>query len=209
MSNSMINFVNIDAEIEKSLIIGLRTVFSFDPDFPYNESPSASRISISSAYPRKDDPMGIVHIVVISEGYQTSQQSLYNNFSDDIIEEGRVVGKKYRAAIPYSATLVCLAEGDAIAKDLANRVVSYLSFAAADLFNDILKLNIQACARTRGGPQRQIPEKAFAHTVSINGVLNWTGVMKNAAADIRPVAGIVGSEGGLIEIRGTEKTNTP
>lgn len=199
-----INFLNIDEEIERRLILGLRRVFEDDPDFTFRDDLKTGKIVISSAYPSKDDPMSIIQIVVISEGYQISQQSLYNNYANDIIEEGKVVGRKFRATIPYSATLVCLAEGDGIAKDLSNRVISYISFVAAELFNDILNLNIQACARTRGGPQRQIPEKAFAHTVSINGVLNWTGTMKADVSDITVATGIKGPAGGLITVRDKE-----
>jgi hypothetical protein len=87
--------------------------------------------------------------------------------------EGVIVGSKHALNVPYSTSLVCLAPTDSSAKDLANNVVNYV-WMLTEIFNNALCLNIQSVGKSPGGPQRQIPDKAFAHTVSVSGNLNLT-----------------------------------
>jgi len=167
--------LDLEYALESSFVTGLRAVFKFDDAFPYIHESAETKLLITSTFPEKDHDMKIPQIIVSVGGLQINQTSFYNNYHGDIIKDGVVIGKRFATNIPYSVSLVCLASKDGTAKDLANKVFKYISFTTSEIFNDDLRLNIQSVGRSSGGPQRQMPDKAFGHTVSVSGVLNWIG----------------------------------
>ncbi len=179
MTEAMINMLNIEYDLEESLVTGLRATFMYDDTFTYNEDLSQSKCIITSSFPEKEQDIKIPHIVVVISNLSISKTSLSNNFYDVIIEEGIQVGEKYASVVPYSASIICIANKDGEAKDLASKVLDYLSFTATDIFEDVLGLNIQNYSKSAGSPYRQMPDKAFAHTVNISGTANWIGEKRN------------------------------
>jgi len=170
--------IDIERAIETNLVTGLRTVFVTEEEHHYNKDMKVTKIIISGAFPSKDSEMKIPQLVVTQIGLSIQKTSLFGNYYGDIIENGIVVGQRFKTIVPYSASIVCLSSSDSSSKDLAGKVLNYITFVASEFFDNDLHLNIQGAQKSTGGPQRLVPNKAFAHTISINGTLHWAGIKK-------------------------------
>ena len=53
----MIPITDIEYELEKKFIKGLRAIFENDDDFRYNENDKESGVIITTDYPEKDAPL--------------------------------------------------------------------------------------------------------------------------------------------------------
>jgi len=168
--------VDIERFIETNIVTGLRTVFSTEEEHNYSKDSKATRIIISGAFPNKDAEMKIPQLVITQIAISIQKTSLFANYYGDIIENGIVKGQKFKTIVPYSVSIVCLSATDSSSKDLAGKVLNYITFAASEFFDNDLQLNIQGAQKAQGGPHRFVPNKAFAHTVSLNGTLHWSGV---------------------------------
>ncbi|MCX8074095.1 MAG: hypothetical protein N2749_00715 [Clostridia bacterium] len=172
----MVPIVDIEYELEKKFVKGLRAIFENDTDFSYNDNDIDTRIIITTEYPEKDIPSKTPHIIVTNIAYQINTQSFIgNNFYRDINYMGMKNGaQEYANVIPYSLSLICLAEW-ALSKDLANRLVQYIGFVAHDYLSEDLGLHVDSVSKNPTSPYNQYPEKLFQTTLSVQGHYYWTG----------------------------------
>jgi len=139
---------------------------------------------ISSNFPEGEVPLKLPNIIVEGISYEFSETSLNNNYLDDIMEAGVVVGWRYATYILFSATITCIAEKDGAAKNLANKVLNYIKFDAREIFSDACAMDIKSARKSPGGYRRNLPQNSFSHSVSLSGVLPWIG-------EIRPINPII------------------
>lgn len=175
------NVADIEYEIEKRFVLSLRKIFEFDDRFIYNKDEKITKIVITSEYPEKDAPLKTPHIVVAGISYQFDmQRTFYGNYNDlELDSSGKIViGENFVNVVPYSLSIICLGELFS-SKDLANKVVNYITLAARDVF-DGLNLNIASVGKGASGARSQQPEKIFETNVSVQGHVQWNGSVKAA-----------------------------
>ena len=170
------SILDIEYELEKKYIKGLKAIFEKDTDFSYNSSDEDTKVIITTDYPEGDTPFKTPHIVVSGIAYQLNPQNTFNNnFYRDVEYNGMANGaQEFANIIPFSLTLICLGEWS-LSKDLSNRLVQYLSFIAYSYFYDILGVQVMNISKSPTVPQSQFPEKVFETSVSIQGNLEWAG----------------------------------
>jgi hypothetical protein len=175
----LLNLINLEKEIEKRFVIGLRAIFENDSYFIYNEDDETTKVIITPEYPDKDIVLKTPHLIVTNISYNMdTQTSFYNNFYDTAYDKnGFEIGKKFATVIPYNANILCLAEYY-LSKDLANKVVDYAGFSAREVF-DYMGLNVKNLSKSPTGAQQQFPEKIFETAVSIQGHVEWHGSKTN------------------------------
>ena len=161
--------IDIEYELERKFIGSLRGIFEFDDKFIYNNNEQKTGIIITTDYPNKDVPGKVPHVILTSLAYEINMDSSFNRDYFGNIPNGQ----SYAKLVPYSLTLLCLGI-DYESKDLANKVVDYITFTASDVF-DAQNLNITHVSKGVSSPQEQYPEKVFGTPVTLNGNLNWVG----------------------------------
>lgn len=161
--------IDIEYELEKMFISSLRGIFEFDDKFIYNRDEKLTGVVVTTDYPEVDVPGKVPHLIITSIAYDVNMEAAFSrNFFGNVPN-----GQSYAQVVPYSLTIMCLAELYE-SKDLANKVVNYVTFQASDVFDD-LNLGIAHVSKGVSTPQRQYPEKVFGTPVSITGNLNWVG----------------------------------
>lgn len=170
--------------IEAKYVTALRAIFEYDDKFVYNENDELTKVIISPEYPDKEATLKTPQLVVTNIAYQYNRQtSFFGNLNRDLYDPitGRPIGQEYVNVIPYSLSCICLAEFF-ISKDLANRVMNYVTFIASEVFDGLL-LHISNVAKSPTVAQQQWPERMFETTVSIQGHVEWVGTKtKNLSA---------------------------
>jgi len=167
-------FHDIEREIEAKLIRGFRRIFEFDDQFRYNTNMGETGVVITPSFPDKEFPFKVPHIVIAEIGFDYNPEfSLSNNFYSDLAHNGIMnYGTQHVSTIPYSASLICLAEYD-MSRNLANRAFYYASFRAYEYLSNILKLNLKGISKSPTSMREQYPEKIFQTAVNIRGVANY------------------------------------
>jgi hypothetical protein len=166
--------VNIEYELEKRFVLALRAIFEIDDTFVYNDDEETTKLLIASEYPQQGTEIKIPRIIVtnISFGFN-SLNSINNNFYREVFVNGKY-GQEFLNIIPYNVNLMCLAPlFDS--KDLANKVLNYISFEASEVF-DAVQLNVMNVAKGVTVPQSQYPEKIFETPIAVQGKVDWKGV---------------------------------
>ncbi|MGL5718188.1 MAG: hypothetical protein ACRCX2_34605 [Paraclostridium sp.] len=174
------SYFDIEYEIEKRLITGLRSVFENDEYFVYNDNEDEEGLKITTDFPESDEfPFNNPHLVVANVNYQDNlHNSFAYNFMQDVNYKGMVNGlQKYFKIIPYTVTLICIGSRNN-SKDLASRTHHYISHIASYHFNEVLGLQIQEISKSATSPSKQYPNKVFETQVNIRGTLYWTGDKK-------------------------------
>jgi hypothetical protein len=167
--------VDIEYALEEKFVTALQGVFAFDDKFIYNEDDIQTKIIITPDYPEDNTPIKVPHLIVTGISYEFNlDTSMFRNFAGNVFgDNGIQTGNKYANIIPYSVTLICLAQLFE-SKDLANKVINYISFEASEAF-DYVGLNITRTIKGQSSPQTQFPEKIFQTPVTVTGNLHWTG----------------------------------
>lgn len=175
MGVGSIDVVDIERDIEGRFVTGLRAIFEMDSSFVYNEDDTKTKIMITPEYPEKGSSFYTPHLVVTNISYQFNRQnSFFKNYHQDIInDDGIYIGTKSANIVPYSLNVICLAEYF-VSKDLANKTVNYISYAASEVF-DIMGLNIQNVSKSPTAAQQQWAEHIFDTNVTVNGYVQWAG----------------------------------
>jgi hypothetical protein len=170
-------FIDIEYEIEKRYIAGLRRIFEFDEEFMYNDSDNKTRVIITPDFPETDNSFKTPHIVVTGIAYQTETESTFgNNFFRDVALSGiRNYATEHTFQIPYSVSLVCMGEGD-ISRNLANKLFYYVSFHAYDFLSGNCQLNFRNVGKGPSGPKEQYPEKIFQTPITVQGMMAISAV---------------------------------
>lgn len=191
---------DLEYNLEKNYILGLRSTLMEDEDFTYNVDPVQSKVIITTDYPDKEMEFKTPQIVVTGISYSISDTSLSNNYTNAIIKEvdgERVnVGERYVTVVPYGMSLICFASNSSLSKDLANKLVNLLKFEACDFFNHELNLNIKSISKGTTSMYNSKPNQTFMTPVSINGDIHWVGekyyktpnYLKNLSAILRTVS---------------------
>ena len=170
-----VNLLDIERKIEARFVRGLRAIFEIDDIFGYNEDDTQTKVIISSDFPEKSATLKTPQIVVSNIGFQFNMNNSFaSNYYEDVVDSsGVIVGEKYVNVVPYSLGIMCLGEFY-ISKDLANRVASYITFTAKEVF-DVFMLNIQNVNKSPSSPKKQYGEHIFETAISVQGYVNWSG----------------------------------
>lgn len=167
----MTKLFNIEYEIEKRLIKGLKAVFEKDVDFNYNVNRDETGVVITGDYPEDEHaPLQKPHIVISSISLSDNTQNTFtNNFMRDIkYNNMRNAVQEYAFIIPYSATILC--SGDhSVSKDLASVLREYIAFSAYGYLSETLGLNISSIQKGSASPSKQYPQTIFDTPISIQG----------------------------------------
>ena len=169
------DILDIEYELEKKYVKGLKAIFENDTDFSYNSNDEVTKVIITTDYPESDIPFKTPHLVITGIAYQLNPQNTFsNNFYRDLNYNGMVNGaQEFANIIPYSLNFICLGEWS-LSKDLANRLIQYLSFIAYTYFSDVLGIQMMSISKGPTAPQAQYPEKIFETVIAVQGNMNWT-----------------------------------
>lgn len=170
------NFIDIERELERRIIIGLRKVFEvfeFSGEFRYNNDDEITRIIITPDFPVSEIAFKTPHIVVTNIRYQINNQAtLQNNFYQDVSRANiHNYESEHIVMIPFLSSMLCMGEYD-VSRNLANRLFYYISFQAYDYFSLLLKLNLSNLSKESTAPAAQYPEKIFQTPVNLQGTLS-------------------------------------
>lgn len=167
--------MDLEYELEKRYVTSLRSIFAFDNKFIYNEDDEKTLIQITPDYPEKDAIIKYPHIVVTNISFDVNLDNTLNrNFAYNMFDtSGMMQGSKFLNIIPYSITMLCLAELFE-SKDLSNKLVNYISFSASEVF-DVMGLHVTRVSKGVSTPQQQFGEKVFQTPVSVIGNIHWQG----------------------------------
>lgn len=191
---------DLEYNLEKNYILGLRSTLMEDDDFTFNIDPVQTKVIITTDYPEKEMEFKIPQIVVTGINYSISDTSLCNNFTNAIIKEvdgERVkVGERYATVVPYGMSLICFASNSSLSKDLANKLVNLIKFEAFDFFNYEMNLNVKSISKGTTSMYNSKPNQSFMTSVNINGDIHWVGekyyktpnYLKNLKAILRSVS---------------------
>lgn len=176
----MADVFNIEYEIEKRLIKGLKAVFEKDENFNYNIDRDEAGVVITGDYPEDENaPLQKPHIVISSISLSDTTQNMFaNNFMRDIAYDGmRNAVQEYAFVIPYSVTILC--SGDhSVSKDLASTLREYMAFSAFGYLSETLGLNISSIQKGGAAPSKQYPQTIFDTPISIQGTFYHIGRKK-------------------------------
>jgi hypothetical protein len=172
----LVPIFDIEYELEKRFVKGLRAIFENDDVFSYNSNDEDTKVIITTDYPQKDAPGKTPHIIVTDVGYNINTQNFFgNNFYRDFATATATNGaQEFVNIIPYSINLVSLGEWS-LSKDLGSKVAQYVSFIAFDYLSETLELHIQSIGKNPTAPHAQYPEHIFQTTISLQGNLYWAG----------------------------------
>ena len=191
---------DLEYNLEKNYILGLRSTLMEDDDFTFNIDPVQTKVIITTDYPEKEMEFKTPQIVVTGINYSISETSLCNNFTNAIIKEvdgERVkVGERYATVVPYGMSLICFASNSSLSKDLANKLVNLIKFEAFDFFNYEINLNVKSISKGTTSMYNSKPNQSFMTPVNINGDIHWVGekyyktpnYLKNLKAILRSVS---------------------
>lgn len=173
----------IERELEKYVVMALRAIFKHDVEFTYipptTEGEEESKIKISSSWPNEKDkdinkkPRLIVDI----QSLRVSEMSLGGNFAGDIMEEGVQKGKRYKAIIDFSATIICVSSSNTEAKTLSDKVFSYLNVVARDVLGGV-GVRIKGIGKSGSSLSQQLPKETFNKQVMLNASTPWVAEAK-------------------------------
>lgn len=170
---------DLEYNLEKNYILGLRSTLMEDEDFTYNTDPVQTKVVITTDYPEKEMEFKVPQIVVTGVSYSISETSLSNNRMNAIIKEVEGesvnVGERYATVVPYSVSLICFASNTSLSKDLANKLVNLIKFEAFDFFNQQLNLNIRSINKAPTSMYNSKPNQTFMTQVSVSGDIHWVG----------------------------------
>jgi hypothetical protein len=175
MAAGTLNVIDIEKDIEKRFVYGLRAIFEIDDFFIYNEDDTKTKVMITPEYPEKGSSFYTPHIVVTNISYQYNMQSSFrDNYYYDLADTNGVhIGEAHANLVPYTLNLICLAEFY-VSKDLANKVLNYMGYVAREVF-DKMNLNIQTLSKSPTVAQQQWAEHIFETQVAVQGYVQWYG----------------------------------
>lgn len=168
---------NVEYELEKRFIKGLRAIFEKDSDFSYNNDEEVTGVVITTDYPEDQEvPLKIPHLIITGIGFQSSTENTFGyNFMADEKAFGLVNGvQSYANIVPYSLTIICAGNRND-SKDLASKLSEYITFSASYYLNETMDLQISTINKSPTGPSKQFPQKLFETNISIQGTLYWIG----------------------------------
>lgn len=170
----MINFIDVERNIEESMVRGLRAIFTQDPDFTVDPDDLVvgSKIQITSQKPRTPN-WERPHLYISNISYTISDAGLNRGFESDIM--GSTGGEKFTRVhnVNFSLSLVVSSLHSSTSKKLSNRVVDWLWIIARDFFEDNLQIRIARMRKSPGGrTMLSESDEVFTETIAIEG-LTW------------------------------------
>lgn len=186
--NYSINDQDIERFIERQVVVTLRTMFTLDDRFEYNQTDKESDFSITADFPHKEIPDQETSITVTGINYTFNLQStIGQNAAEDVYMKSEKTGKQvlvgtnYRCFIPFNLTILCDGE-EYMAKDLANQVVNIFAITGKKI---VEKLGLTIYNINKGSCQlkSQTPSKIFEVPVSLSGAITWCGIYRAENVD--------------------------
>ena len=177
MVDYQINVMDIEREIERKIVTAMRFLFTMHPRFHYDDEHRKSRVVIGIDYPENEAPLQMSQLCIGGITYTFDMgTSLGNNYLGPFYgENGVKIGDQFANIVPFSYQISCYGERNA-SRDLANAVVSNVTFVGRDVFE---QLGVRTLRAEKGhtAPTKQFP-KVFNTTVSVSSVLEWKGIIK-------------------------------
>lgn len=174
MDDYLIEVQDIERELERKIVTGLRFLFSLNKRFTYSNDPKQTKVVIGVDYPEGDAPLKIPHICVGGITYSFDMESsLYQNYAEDIWRNGVKVGEARAAQIPFTYQVSCYGERN-LSRDLANATLSNLTFVGREIFTNRLQIRTLRADKGNTTPYSQFPN-VFVTPVSCGSIYGWCG----------------------------------
>jgi hypothetical protein len=175
--------VDLEYELEKRYVVGLRAIFKNEIEFLYNSDITKTNVVISSEYPDIKDgaEFKTPHLVVGGIGLQWNNHTSFgSNYLKPVMQNGVKIGEQFVNIIPYSLTILAIGvQSDS--KNLGLKAFNFISFGASEVFEQ-MGLNIQTIAKSSTTPQKQYPETIFETPLMVSGYFEWKGTKSTELA---------------------------
>lgn len=174
-----IEAVDIEAKLEDLYMETFRAIYKNHPKYTYSDNKKNTKIMITSEYPTKNElPMKIPQILIHNISYSINlDNTIFRNYLDcESIDKPYIDSFTEATIIPYSLAISAIS-GKSTSKNIANEIVSYLSFVYKKVFD---QLNLQISNLSKGPTQAisKYPQEIFETVIQISGTTQWSGNIK-------------------------------